>query len=161
VDSFLAPSSSSLRFQPLLVSFLDGLGTPDSTTFLNESVLWRIQVTSVLVFSKTLLRVSNYLERPSSQLERNIFKIAPLIARLYAVNDLYRKPVVALFEALIVTANNDSEPPSLLGHLGQHAAKNFLRKNTEIPYISYSGANISGNVGHSLGAFTPRMSHAL
>ena len=83
------------------------------------------------MFSKTLLQVSNYLDRPASQLERNIFKIAPLIARLYAVNELYRKHVVALFEALIVTANGDSEPPSLLGHLGQYAAKNFLRKNQD------------------------------
>ncbi|TVY42497.1 Nucleoporin [Lachnellula occidentalis] len=126
VDSFLASSSNSLRFQPLLVSCLDGLSTPDSNTFLNEATLWKSQVTSVLILSKTLLRVSNYLDRPVSQLEHSIFKIAPLIARLYVVNELYRKDVVALFEALIITANNGSEPPSLLGHLGQYAAKNFL-----------------------------------
>lgn len=127
MDSFLASSSSSLRFLPLLVGYLDGLKPVDFTPSLNELILWRTQVTAVLAFSKTLLRTSNYLQRPSSQLERNIFKTAPLIARLYAANNLYRQPIVLLFEALIVTANNGSEePPSLLGHLGQHTAKNFL-----------------------------------
>jgi len=125
-DSFLASSSSSLRFQPLLVAYLDGLKSSYLTTSLNELDLWRIQVTSVLAFSKTLIRVNNYFERPTSQLEGSIFKSAPLIARLYASNIQYRMPVVVLFEALVVTANDDSEPPSLLGHLGQHTAKNFL-----------------------------------
>lgn len=143
VDSFLSSSSSSLKFQPLLVAFLDGLGTPDSTTFLNESALWQKQVTSVLTFSRTLLLVSNYLEGQPSQLESNLFKIAPLIARLYATSDTYLKPVVTLLEALIVTANYGTEPPSLLGHLGQYAAKNFLRK---CPKPSHSGIPRTSNL---------------
>ncbi|KAF4632705.1 hypothetical protein G7Y89_g5417 [Cudoniella acicularis] len=126
VDSFLSPSSTSLKFQPLLVTYLDALDTPDSTTYLNELVLWTTQVNAVLAFSKTLMQVSNSLERPSSQLELQIFQAAPLIARLYAVTDVYKKDIVVLFEALIITANNASEPPSLLGHLGPRTAKNFL-----------------------------------
>lgn len=126
VESFLATSSSSLRFQPILVSFLDGLGTPDLTNFANELKLWTSQTTAVLTFSTTLLRVSNSVQKPPTELEHQIFKVAPLIARLYAVSDLYKRHVLSLFEALVVTANNVSEPPSLLGHLGPHTAKNFL-----------------------------------
>ncbi|KAH6673138.1 nucleoporin-like protein [Halenospora varia] len=126
-DSFLSTSSSALKFQPLLVASLDALETPDLTTFSNELGLWTSQVTAVLGFSKTLLRVSSLLERSSSQLEMQLFQAAPLIARLYAVTDVYKKPVVLLFESLIVAANNSSEPPSLLGHLGPRTAKNFLQ----------------------------------
>ncbi|TVY82887.1 Nucleoporin [Lachnellula suecica] len=141
--SFLASSTNSLRFQPLLVAYLDGLKGPDFTTSLNELTLWRTQVISVLNFSKTLLRVSNYLERPSSQLERSIFKTAPLIARLYAVNDLFQKPIVLLFEALVVTTDNGVEPPSLLGHLGQHTAKNFLHVLSDLDKPLVREANVS------------------
>ncbi|CAG8961829.1 hypothetical protein HYFRA_00014005 [Hymenoscyphus fraxineus] len=126
VDSFLATSSSSLRFQPILVSFLDALETPDLTNFSNELRLWTSQGTAVLSFSTTLLRVSNMIQKPPTEFEHQMFKAAPLIARLYAVSDSYKRHVVSLFEALVVTANNVSEPPSLLGHLGPHTAKNFL-----------------------------------
>ncbi|EPE32578.1 hypothetical protein GLAREA_07712 [Glarea lozoyensis ATCC 20868] len=132
VECFLSTSSSSLRFQPILVAFLDGLETPDLTILLNESELWTTQVASVFSFSSTLLRVSNLLGRPPTELAHQMFKAAPLIARLYAVNDFYKIHVVALFEALIVTANNVAEPPSLLGHLGPHTAKNFLEAVSEL-----------------------------
>ncbi|KAG9228800.1 nucleoporin-like protein [Amylocarpus encephaloides] len=126
VESFLATSSSALRFQPILVALLDGLETPDLTIFTNELTLWIAQVESVLSFSTTLLRVSNALQKYSTDLERQLFKAAPLIARLYAVCDAYKRPVVSLCEALVVTANNMPESPSLLGHLGPYTAKNFL-----------------------------------
>jgi nuclear pore complex protein Nup188 len=132
VESFLSTSSSSLRFQPILVVLLDGLETPDLTIFLNELDLWTTQVTAVFSFSSTLLRVSNLLERPPTELTHQTFKAAPLIARLYAVNDIYKVPVVTLLDALIVTANNVAEPPSLLGHLGPYTAKNFLQIVSEL-----------------------------
>ncbi|RDL41232.1 Uncharacterized protein BP5553_01211 [Venustampulla echinocandica] len=132
VDSFLATSTSSLRFQPLLIVYLDGVKTPDLTIFLNELGLWQSQVNAVLMFSTTLLRVSSFLQRPASQLEGQMFKAAPLVARLYAVTDAYKKTVLGLFEALIVTANDTSDPPSLLGHLGSHTAKNFVHTLSEL-----------------------------
>ena len=131
-DSFLSPSSSSLRFQAMLVALLDGLETPDLTVYLNELELWTTQVTAIFSLSSTLLRVSHYLERPPTELEYQMFKAAPLIARLYAVNNIYTKPVVNLFENLIVTANIVSDPPSLLGHLGPYTAKNFLHILAEL-----------------------------
>ena len=127
VETFLSASSGTLRFQPLLRSYYDGLETPEFTVFMNLLSLWTAQVNATLAFSKNLLRVSALLDRPTSQLEKQLFKASPLIARLYAANDAYRASVVVLFEALIVAASsNNSEPPSMLGHLGPQTAKNFL-----------------------------------
>ncbi|KAE8452536.1 hypothetical protein EG329_000439 [Mollisiaceae sp. DMI_Dod_QoI] len=127
VDTFLSSSSGVLRFQPLLRCYFDGLATLDSTVYIHSTNLRKSHITTLLSFSTTLLRVSTLLNRPSSQLERHLFKASPLIARLYAANDFYRNPVVALFEALVVTASSGtSEPPSILGHLGAHTARNLL-----------------------------------
>lgn len=128
VDSFLSTSSGALRFQPLLETLHDGLQNHPSTTFINGLNLCINQVNAALSFSTTLLRVGILLERPHSQLESQLFKISPLISRLYAVNESYRLPVISLFEALIVSASKDSaEPPSLLGYLGTQTSKNFLQ----------------------------------
>ena len=126
-DSFLSISSGTLRVQPILRAFDDGFRNPDTKLFINESRLCVDQVMCTLEFSKTLLQVGSLLEKPPSQLESRLFKASPLIARLYAVNESYRVPVVALFEALIVSASiNTTDPPSLLGHLGSYTSKNFL-----------------------------------
>jgi nuclear pore complex protein Nup188 len=132
VESFLSSSSGSLRFQPILVALLDGLETPDLTIFLNELELWTTQVTAVFSLSKNILRVSDLLDRPTTEFVHQMFKATPLIARLYAVNDIYKIPVVTLLEVLIVTANNVAEPPSLLGHLGPYTSKNFLQIISEL-----------------------------
>lgn len=127
VDSFLSTSSGALRFQPLLEALHDGFQTRPSTTFINAWTLCIDQVNATLSFSTTLLRVGILLDRPHSQLESQLFKTSPLISRLFAVDEGYRLPVVALFEALIVSASKDAgEPPSLLGHLGTQTSKNFL-----------------------------------
>ncbi|CZR58058.1 related to nucleoporin nup184 [Phialocephala subalpina] len=126
-DTFLSSTSGVLRFQPLLRSYFDGLATPDSTVYIHSTNLRISHITTLLSFATTLLRVSNLLKRPSSQLEKHLFKASPIIARLYAANDFYRNPVVALFEALIVTAaSGTAEPPSILGHLGPLTARNLL-----------------------------------
>lgn len=133
VETFLSTSSGPLRFQPLLRSYFDGLATPDSTVFLHSTHLRISHITSLLSFSTTLLRVSNLLNRPSSQLEKHLFKASPLIARLYAANGFYRNPVVSLFEALIVTAASGTEdPPSILGHLGALTARNLLHMLSDL-----------------------------
>lgn len=133
VDSFLSTSSGALRFRPLLEALHDGFHTSPSTTFINVSILFTNQVNAALSFSTTLLRVGILLERPHSQLESQLFKTSPLISRLYAVNEAYRIPVVALFEALIISASKDAgEPPSLLGHLGTQTSKNFLHALSDL-----------------------------
>jgi nuclear pore complex protein Nup188 len=132
-DSFLSTSSGSLRFQPFLHAFYDGFNTPDSTFFFNESRLCTEQVTAILSFAKTILRTGILLERPPSQLQSQLFKISPLLARLYVVDDAYRIPVIAIFETLVVSAsNNSAEPPSLLGNLGTRTSKSFLHALSDV-----------------------------
>lgn len=128
IESFLSASAGTLRFQPLLRSYFDGLETPETTVSPNLVDLWTGHVGSILSLSQTLLQVKTMLGLLPSQLESQIFKSSSLIARLYAAHDTYKTKVVGLFEALIVTASSDeaSEPPSLLGHLGPHTARNFL-----------------------------------
>jgi nuclear pore complex protein Nup188 len=128
VDTFLSASSGSLRFQPLLEILYDGFHYSHSTTLINGLILCVDEVVAALSFSATLLRVGVLIGRTHSRFESQLFKISPLISRLYAVNDLYRMPVVSLFEALIVSASKDSaEPPSLLGSLGTQTSQDFLQ----------------------------------
>jgi len=127
MDSFMSISYGTLRAQPILRAFHDGFRNPDSPSFVNETRLCVDQVLCSLSLSKTLLEVGILLEKPASQFEGQLFKASPLVARLYAVNESYQVPVVALFEALIVSASiNTTDPPSLLGHLGSYTSKNFL-----------------------------------
>ncbi|SZF04562.1 unnamed protein product [Blumeria hordei] len=128
VECFLSTSSGSLRFQPLLRSYFDGLESPVSTPFLYQSQLWKRYVISSIIFSKTLLRVSTFLKRPASQLEKLLFNSSCLVTRLYSIDDEYSVPIVNFLESLVLAASSHGpEPPSLLGHLGPHTARNFLR----------------------------------
>ncbi|ETR99158.1 hypothetical protein M419DRAFT_11261 [Trichoderma reesei RUT C-30] len=127
IDCFLSPSGGSLRFQPLLLSFISALTKSDSTLYPKRTEAVRSQITSVLDFSTTLLRVAKYLERPSTLVETYLFKTSTLSARLCAVSDHFRGPALSLLEALVVNAGQStSEPPSLLGYLGPHISKSFL-----------------------------------
>ncbi|RFU75952.1 hypothetical protein TARUN_6292 [Trichoderma arundinaceum] len=127
IDCFLSPSSGSLRFQPLLFSFISALTKTDSTLYPERTQTIRKQVTSVLDFSTSLLRVANYLERPSTLVETYLFKTSTLSARLCAVSDHFRGPALSLLESLVINAGQStSEPPSLLGYLGPQISKSFL-----------------------------------
>ncbi|OWP07379.1 hypothetical protein B2J93_6158 [Marssonina coronariae] len=127
VECFLTTSSGDLRFQSLLRAYFDGLEVPDLRVFPNMLDLWRRHVCTVLIFSQTLLRASALLSLPASRLVTQIFQASSLIARLYAADDAYKSKVIALFEALVVTASGETEqPPSLLGYLGSRTSRNFL-----------------------------------
>lgn len=126
-DSFLSGSSGILRFQPILRALLDGFSTPDSTSQSPTPKLWRSYVQAVLQFTVTLVRLATVIDRPASQLEKLLFTVSPLIARLYAVHESYQTLVIQLLENLVISAAMSSgEPPSLLGHLGPQTSKNFL-----------------------------------
>lgn len=127
VDCFLSPSSGTLRFQPLLYSFISALLNPESTLYPSKLNLIRFELVSVLTFATSLLRAANYLERPSTMLEGYLFKSSTLLARLSAVSDVFRTPVLFLLQALVSNAGKSStEPPSLLGYLGPQISKSFI-----------------------------------
>ncbi|KAI9742239.1 MAG: hypothetical protein M1818_004139 [Claussenomyces sp. TS43310] len=133
IDRFLSESSGHIHFQPMLRALLDGLSTPDPTSQASMPRLWRAHTTAVLQFTATLIRLSTLVGRSASQLEKLLFLTSPLLARLYAVHDSYRVPVIQLLKSLVVSAANGSgEPPSLLGHLGPQTSKNFLHMISEL-----------------------------
>ncbi|KAI9648045.1 hypothetical protein NHQ30_002673 [Ciborinia camelliae] len=149
VDSFLSKSSGPMRFGPILRTLFYGFNTRSTTLFANRSRLVAESVQAALKFSKQLLRISTLLEKPS-HLERQLFTAAPLIARLYAVNDCYRIPVIKLFEAMIVSASSSTaEPPSLLGYLGAKTSKNFLNVVSDLDTPLTRVENI-GTIWHFL-----------
>ncbi|OAA71353.1 Nucleoporin [Cordyceps fumosorosea ARSEF 2679] len=127
IDCFLSPSSGTLRFQPLLYSFISALLTPESTLYPSRLNLVRNEVESALTFATSLLRAANFVERSSTMLESYLFKSSTLLARLCAVSDLFRTPILSLLQALVSNAGQgSSEPPSLLGYLGPGVSKSFI-----------------------------------
>lgn len=128
LDCFVEPSTGTLRFQPILSSFITALATPDSTLYPARVQKLRDEISSVLEFSTTLLRVSNLLEQTSSMVEAYLFKSCTLLARLCAFSDYYRIPAIGLLDALVVNAGKSTtEPLSLLGYLGPQISKSFLQ----------------------------------
>ncbi|KAJ4162612.1 hypothetical protein NW754_014035 [Fusarium falciforme] len=128
LDSFISPSTGSLRFQPLLSSLVAAFTSTDSTLYPRRTDMIQSQLSSVLEFSATLLRVANYLEQSSSMIESYLFKSSTLLARLCAASDHFRRPTMWLLESLVVNAGKASnEPPSLLGYLGPQISKSFLQ----------------------------------
>lgn len=126
-DVLRPQSQADLPFNPILRLIVDGLQTP-STLYLRDLKLVEKQVNSTLELSNRLLQVARLLESQPSLLEGQLFKAAPVLVKLYAMHDDYRRPVVSLLDSLISSAALDSvnEPPSLVGHLGPESVCLFL-----------------------------------
>ncbi|KAF7562690.1 hypothetical protein G7046_g1426 [Stylonectria norvegica] len=128
MDCFMSPATGSLRFQPLLSSFVSAFTSSEGTLYPRRRQMVQKQLTTVLEFSATMLRVANYLDQSSSIIETYLFKSSTLLARLCAVSDYFRGPAMWLLESLVVNAGKSTgEPPSLLGYLGPQISKSFLQ----------------------------------
>lgn len=138
IECFTSPATGTLRFKPLLSSFITAFTGSDSTIHPTKQQLNREQVVSVLQFSTTLLRVANYLEQSTNMIETYMFKCSTLLARLCAVSDHLRQPAMKLLEALVINAGKSpKEPPSLLGYLGPQISKSFLQQLSNLgkPFV--------------------------
>lgn len=128
IDSFLAPSAGSLRIQPLLVTLVAATQPFGSTIYINRTEAFRAQTEAVLGLARSLVRVANYFDRPSSTVENQLFKATPFVARVCACHDAFRGPAIELLEALVISAGKSSgEPPSLLGYLGPQTSRSFIQ----------------------------------
>ncbi|EAQ88983.1 hypothetical protein CHGG_05602 [Chaetomium globosum CBS 148.51] len=128
VESFLSTSSSSLRFQPLLATLLAAFQIPDTTLYQRRSQIVSERLTTVLAFATTLLRVADYLNQASTNIQTQLFKSACVVARLPAIRHSFRMPAIALLNALVESAGKSSgEPPSLLGYLGPQVSRSFIQ----------------------------------
>lgn len=128
LDGFLSPSSSSLRFQPLLASMLVALGLPDSTVYQRRAQIVSSRQLAVLDFATILIRVANAQDRSTTAIEGQLLKCSSLLARLCAADAEYTNSVLSLLGALAERiSREDSETPSLLGYLGPQISRSFLQ----------------------------------
>ena len=127
VDVFLSTSNNNLSINPLLEILQDARATQDTSLHTRSFQLWISQVRAATALATTLIEVNRLLQYPPSNLEEQMFKASPTLARVYAAHEGFELPVAQLFQALIrCAATNDHQPPSLLGHLGQETASHFL-----------------------------------
>ncbi|KAJ5727910.1 hypothetical protein N7493_005730 [Penicillium malachiteum] len=127
LDMLRPRSAADLPFNPLLRLISEGLQAP-STLHLRYLVLLERQVVSTLNLCVKLVRASRLASLPGSLLEEQLFKAAPVLVKLYASSDASKLPVVSLLDVLIssTASNSESEPPSLVGHLGAESSCLFL-----------------------------------
>lgn len=127
LNAFLSTSHSNLTLNPLLRMLDEGAATPNSSLSIRGLQSWTSQVRAAIQLTTSLIRVNRLLKRPRSHLQQELFKATPVLAKLYVAHESYKLPIVKLFDALISSIDNaDQQPPSLLGHLGQHTASSFL-----------------------------------
>jgi nuclear pore complex protein Nup188 len=143
LDCFLSTSASSLRFQPILTTFLSAFQQPTTTLYPARTEALRGGLTLVLEFATTLLRVGNYLDISTDLIQTHLFKSSSLLSRLCVFGGGVKQPVLKLLQALVVNAGNSTnEPPSLLGYLGPQISRSFIQALSKLdkPY------NVEGEV---------------
>ncbi|KAK2764326.1 hypothetical protein FQN54_009018 [Arachnomyces sp. PD_36] len=128
LDILRPTTDDELTFNPVVRIILDGLQTETSHTYFHKNFLFVKQVQSALKLSVKLIEVGKLLDSPLALLEKQLFKIAPVLVRLYVLHDDYKLHVLTLLNLLIARAASDPdhEPPSLLGHLGAESSCLFL-----------------------------------
>lgn len=127
--TILRPQSiAELPLNPVLRIIIDGLQTPMSTVYVRQRRIAEGQLTSTLKLAVRLIQAGQLLSLPTSLLESQLFKAAPVLVKLYASRDRCRLLVVTLLDLLVsrAAADSENEPPSLLGHLGAETSCHFL-----------------------------------
>ena len=127
VDVFLSKSSNDVTVLPFLHILGEGIATPTTTLPTRGLQYWTSQVRAVLSLTSVLVQVNRFLHLPPSHLENQMFNAASILAKVYVAHESYKLPVINLFDALVRSAAaTGQQPPSLLGHLGQETANQFL-----------------------------------
>lgn len=127
LEAFCSDSTNDISIHAILNIFFTGTKTLPISTAVRLETLWRTQTGAAISFATAILQAGVLLERPTSYLEHQLFKAAPLLARLSIAHEDFKSSVMALLEVLVKSAaRGEKEPPSLLGHLGPETAKAFL-----------------------------------
>ncbi|KAL8852198.1 MAG: hypothetical protein Q9221_002908 [Calogaya cf. arnoldii] len=85
------------------------------------------QAVEALRLATTLLRLNTLVVFKRSALEEKILGHVSLLARCYTSHPIFRQPVTELLTVLVINADAaDGQPASLLGHMGEDAASQFL-----------------------------------
>ena len=127
VGVFLFNHQNTVPLEPFLQILERSLGDPDATLDATGKQSQHRMTTGLIGFAEHLIRVNAYLGHARSQLEKQLFARAELLVHVFAGQEDYRLPIVRLLHALLIgPCQNQDQPPSLLGHLGQEVAVNFI-----------------------------------
>ena len=127
VDAFRSAFNSGFKTHALLQILLEGMASADTSLSIQSMQYLNSQTISAISLITTLIRVNKLLGRAPQRLDEDIFKVSPILVKLYATNEEIRFAIVDLFEAVISSAATiEQQPPSLLGHLSEVLARSFL-----------------------------------
>ncbi|KAL8673816.1 MAG: hypothetical protein Q9168_001781 [Polycauliona sp. 1 TL-2023] len=103
-------------------------GITEALSLEPRNTLYGIQQTvEALRLATTSLRLNTLFGLKRSALEEKALRHVSLLARCYTSHPLFRQPVVELLTVLVINADvTDGQPASLLGHMGEEAASQFL-----------------------------------
>lgn len=84
-------------------------------------------LSTTLQFFSTLLEAGLTLDSAPSFLEQQLFQSLPFLARVFVSEEAAKQHIVDLLSLLVTRADiSDTEPKSLLGHLGPQTAEDLL-----------------------------------
>ena len=127
LDVFLSTSTTDLAIDPLVQMCMEGLMNTSISLPLRGDAFHTSRTKGSLRLMSALIATSDFLGRDSTHLQRHLFKNAGVFARLYAARESFKLPVAILLDALVHSASSTVEQsPSLLGHVGQQDAADFL-----------------------------------
>ena len=126
-EAFLSTSNSDFIVKSLLRILASATDTRTTTLPTSKHHYQIGETVATLDLATTLLRINSAVGQSTPQLEKELFKVTPNLARIYAVHECFRVPVVKLFDTLLSSsATSNRQPPSLLGYLGHEGANCFL-----------------------------------
>lgn len=127
LEVFLSRSSNEMSLDPFIQNLSDSLQVPSSPIVQGLAISIISQTISTIQFMTTLIKVNAYIGRPACRLEEQLFALAEVLARNFAVHDILRYPIIELLHAMITgSSRNLEQPPSLLGFFRQQPARWFL-----------------------------------
>lgn len=126
VKVFVSSAAAETTLTYMITTIQEGV-----TAALNSklrSTLYVIQQTvESLRLAITLLRLNALVGLKPSALENKVLRHVSLLARCYTSHPIFRQPVIELLTVLVINADVvDGQPASLLGHMGEDAASQFL-----------------------------------
>lgn len=130
---FLGPAASGVTASSLLRLCEKSVESPVDTLPYSHRELVQAQTRHSLRFMTLLLTISEIKEQPSTGLQLQLFQAMPLFVRLYASRYSQKAAVAKLLATLVRCAGeDDKEPPSLFGSVGNEVARNAIDMFSEL-----------------------------
>jgi nuclear pore complex protein Nup188 len=90
------------------------------------------EIEAALRLCDSILRIAGSTDCETSWLEAQLFKAAPVLARLYTFSSTLKISVSKTMDMMLSASARNGASPSLLGHMGAETAKCFLSLLTQL-----------------------------